>query len=133
MYQNNRARAGAGSGDDGDGHGAVVDAIAASEKPLRLYFDPERDSVVDPSLRWKLPDHKPPVCRTLRGARDDGDGKGKDREPAAYMVISGDLAGTALKDVYHNDVPQYELKEYIEIPRDEVRFLNTEGEAHVSR
>ena len=127
-----RAKAGAGRGDDGDGHGAVVDAIAASEKPLRLYFDPERDSVVDPSLRWKLPDHKPPVCRTLRGARDGGDGS-HDKEPAAYMVVSGDLAGTALKDVYHNDVPQYELREYIEIPRDEVRFLNTEGEAHVPR
>lgn len=114
-----------GEGDAGAGD--VVDAIANSEKPLRLYFDPERDSVIDPSLRWKLPDHKPPVCRTLREDKHGGNGNG---EPAAYMVVSNDLAGTALKDVYHNDISHYELREYIEVPRNQVRFTDEE-EAHV--
>ena len=91
----------------------VVSAIAA-EKPLRLYFDPEKDLVLDPSLRWKLPDRKPPVCTTLR-------------EPIptqAYTVVAGELAGTPLKDATHNDIVQYELKQFVEIPRNEVRLVD---------
>ena len=115
--------------DEGDaGACKVVDAIANSEKPLRLYFDPELDSVIDPSLRWRLPDHKPPVCRTLREDKNGGGSK----EPAAYTVVANDLAGTALKDVYHNDITQYELREYIEVPRDQVRFTD-EPETHIPR
>lgn len=107
---------------DGDSTnaGAAVDRIAA-EKPLRLYFDEQTDSVADPSLRWKLPSPPPPVCRTLR-----------DPIPVQnYVVVAGALQGTPLKDVYHNDITQYELKQFIEIPRDEVRYTE-EKEAHVA-
>ena len=91
----------------------VVQAIAA-EKPLRLYFDPEKDLVLDPSLRWRLPDRKAPVCTTLR----------EPMPTQSYTVVAGELAGTPLKDVLHNDIMQYELKQFIEIPRDEVRLVD---------
>lgn len=104
---------------DSTNAGDAVDKIA-SEKPLRLYFDPEKDSVADPSLRWRQPRRDPPVCHTLR-----------DPIPVAnYTVVAGALQGTPLKDVYHNDITQYELKQYIEIPRDEVRYVD-EKTAHV--
>jgi len=101
--------------DDADASvGPVVSAIAA-DKPLRLYFDPEKDLVLDPSLRWKLPDRQPPVCTTLR-----------DPLPTqAYTVVAGELTGTPLKDVMHNDIVQYELRQYVEIPRDEVRLVDS--------
>ena len=106
---------------DGDSTnaGAAVDRIAA-EKPLRLYFDEQKDSVMDASLRWKLPAPPPPVCRTLR-----------DPAPVQnYVVVSGALQGTPLKDVYHNDITQYELKQFIEIPRNELRYVD-KTETHI--
>ena len=100
--------------------GAQIAGIQEQNKTFRLYFNPQTDLVLDPSLRWKAPEAPPPVCTTL--------GQPQDAQP--YVVVNGELVGTPLLDAAHTDVgsilPKFEYRQYVEIPEDQVKIVKHE-------
>lgn len=101
---------------DGD-VGPVIDAVEQKTKPFRLYFNPEKDLVLDPAMKWRLPDERPPVCSTL----------GAPTLAQPYMVVDKQLIGTPLRDAATNDImPKFEFRQYVEIPEDQVRIVKRE-------